>query len=88
MLTVHFQGTGRKQPVYEPPCCLRWVLLRSVLSIFHRERLVINLKSWKIEQQMAFLRKGGADWREDARQAKEVSGERLSSCPGLKIGRC
>ncbi|KAL4431634.1 hypothetical protein ABPG77_001476 [Micractinium sp. CCAP 211/92] len=51
---------------------------------FVRERLVINLKSWKIEQQMAFLRKGGADWREDARQAKEVSG-RAADLQGAKI---
>ena len=39
-----------------------------------RERLVINLKSWKIEQQMAFARNGQAEWSEDAGQSKELSG--------------
>jgi len=36
---------------------------------------VINLNSWKIEQQVAFLRKGGAEWNEEAGQTKEVAGE-------------
>lgn len=50
----------------------------------HRERLVINLKSWKVEQQLAFLRKGGAEWSEEGGQAKEVSGERLAASPLCK----
>ncbi|PSC76759.1 serine threonine kinase [Micractinium conductrix] len=41
---------------------------------FVRERVVINLNSWSIEQQLAFARKGGADWDEDAGQRKQTTG--------------
>lgn len=51
---------------------------------FIRERLVLNLNSWKVEQQMAFLRKGGAEWSDHGRQTKEVSG-RTVDLQGAKI---
>ncbi|KAL4458937.1 hypothetical protein ABPG75_013802 [Micractinium tetrahymenae] len=51
---------------------------------FIRERLVINLKSWKIEQQLALLRKGGAEWSEDAGQTKEMAG-RAADLQGADI---
>lgn len=41
---------------------------------FIRERLLINLNSWKIEQQMAFARGGKAEWNADGRQSKELTG--------------
>ncbi|PRW59623.1 serine threonine kinase [Chlorella sorokiniana] len=51
---------------------------------FIRERLVINLKSWAIEQQLAFARKGQAEWEEAAGQSKEVSG-RAADLQGADI---
>ena len=41
---------------------------------------MINLNSWSIEQQLAFARKGGADWDEDAGQRKQTTG-------GLRAGQ-
>lgn len=50
---------------YRPHVCIFWVC---------RERLLINLNSWKIEQQMAFAKGGKAEWEDSAGQSKETSG--------------
>lgn len=51
---------------------LRYLHLTPMLHC--RERLLINLNSWKIEQQMAFARGGKAEWNADGRQSKELTG--------------
>lgn len=52
-----------------------------------RERLVVNLNSWKIEQQVALARGGKAEWSEGAAQSKQVSGGRRRPGAGRSAHR-
>eukprot|EP00887_Chlorella_sp_A99_P006661 scaffold3.g6661.t1 len=51
------------------------------------ERLVINLKTWRLEQQLALLDKGRADWSDAAHTTREAGGRSLDlSGARLSVG--